>query len=194
MLVSSGYMPPEYAIGGLYSMKSDVYSFGILILEILSGKRNRSFSTSITTENLLSYVSIYWILHFFPLLLICQEKFTRIFGQLMQAWKHWRDGTFLELLDPTLRDSYSRDEVKRCFHIGLQCVQGSSIERPTMASIVLMLNSNSLTLPAPQRPAFFLYSTTETNMSTKELGSDQSSRKGVPSSVNEASITEAYPR
>ena len=59
MLVSSGYMPPEYAIGGLYSMKSDVYSFGVLILEILSGKRNRSFSTSITTENLLSYVSIY---------------------------------------------------------------------------------------------------------------------------------------
>ncbi|KAL0012480.1 hypothetical protein SO802_007588 [Lithocarpus litseifolius] len=160
-----GYMPPEYAIGGLYSMKSDVYSFGVLILEILSGKRNRSFSTSITTENLLSY-----------------------------AWKHWRDGTFLELLDPTLRDSYSRDEVKRCFHIGLQCVQGSSIERPTMASIVLMLNSNSLTLPAPQRPAFFLYSTTETNMSTKEHRSDQSTRKGMPSSVNEASITEVYPR
>ncbi|KAL0012673.1 hypothetical protein SO802_007781 [Lithocarpus litseifolius] len=160
-----GYMPPEYAIGGLYSMKSDVYSFGVLILEILSGKRNRSFSTSSTTENLLSY-----------------------------AWKQWRDGTFLELLDPTLRDCYSRDEVKRCFHIGLQCVQESSIERPTMASIVLMLNSNSLTLPAPQRPAFFLYSTTETNMPTKELGSDQSTSKGMPSSVNEASITKAYPR
>nr|POE58933.1 putative cysteine-rich receptor-like protein kinase 35 [Quercus suber] len=72
--------------------------------------------------------------------------------------------------------------------------KGSSIERPTMALIVLMLNSNSLTLPARQRPAFFLYSTTETNMSTKELASDQSTRKGMPSSVNEASITEAYPR
>lgn len=59
MLISSGYMPPEYAIRGLYSMKSDVYSFGVLILEILSGKKNSSFSTQGTTENLLSYVSVY---------------------------------------------------------------------------------------------------------------------------------------
>ena len=61
MLVSSGYMPPEYAIHGRYSIKSDVYSFGVLILEILSGKKNSSFYTS-STENFLSYVSIRRIL------------------------------------------------------------------------------------------------------------------------------------
>ncbi|KAK7272482.1 hypothetical protein RJT34_29101 [Clitoria ternatea] len=38
-----GYLPPEYIIDGAYSTKSDVFSFGVLILEIVSGKRNRGF-------------------------------------------------------------------------------------------------------------------------------------------------------
>jgi len=41
--IYSGYMPPEYAMGGLFSEKSDVYSFGVLLLEIISGRRNNSF-------------------------------------------------------------------------------------------------------------------------------------------------------
>uniref|UniRef100_A0ACD5TQX5 Uncharacterized protein n=1 Tax=Avena sativa TaxID=4498 RepID=A0ACD5TQX5_AVESA len=35
-----GYMAPEYASKGIFSVKSDVFSFGVIILEILSGKRN----------------------------------------------------------------------------------------------------------------------------------------------------------
>ncbi len=65
MLVSSGYMPPEYAMHGQFSIKSDVYSFGILLLEILSGKKNSSFSTSNDADNMLSYVSTNQILKFF---------------------------------------------------------------------------------------------------------------------------------
>lgn len=34
-------MSPEYAQDGTYSVKSDVFSFGVLMLEILSGKRNK---------------------------------------------------------------------------------------------------------------------------------------------------------
>ncbi|KAF3451613.1 hypothetical protein FNV43_RR07708 [Rhamnella rubrinervis] len=35
-----GYMSPEYAMEGLFSVKSDVYSFGVLILEIITGYKN----------------------------------------------------------------------------------------------------------------------------------------------------------
>ncbi|KAF3966151.1 hypothetical protein CMV_009720, partial [Castanea mollissima] len=37
-------------------------------------------------------------------------------------------------------------------HIGLHCVQDNPADRPTMATIVLTLNSDFVTLPLPQRP------------------------------------------
>ena len=40
---SSGYMSPEYALGGLFSTKFDVFSFGVLLLEILSSKKITDF-------------------------------------------------------------------------------------------------------------------------------------------------------
>ena len=55
----SGYMPPEYAMHGQFSVKSDVFSFGMLVLEIISGRKNSSFGNGENIENLLSYVSIF---------------------------------------------------------------------------------------------------------------------------------------
>ncbi|PKI37972.1 hypothetical protein CRG98_041645 [Punica granatum] len=52
-----GYMSPEYALDGFFSVKSDVFSFGVLVLEIMSGKRNTGFYKSKVALNLLSYVS-----------------------------------------------------------------------------------------------------------------------------------------
>ena len=51
-------MPPEYAVHGHFSMKSDVFSYGVIVLEIVSGKRNREFSDSEHYHNLLGHVSI----------------------------------------------------------------------------------------------------------------------------------------
>lgn len=97
----------------------------------------------------------------------------------------------MELLDPTLRGSYTPTEVTRCIHIGLLCVQEDPADRPTMASIVLMLNSYSVTLPAPKQPAFFLHSGTDPNM-PKQFG--QSTTRSYAPSVNEVSISEVGPR
>ncbi|MQM13018.1 hypothetical protein Taro_045942, partial [Colocasia esculenta] len=50
-----GYMSPEYAMEGHYSVKSDVYSFGVLLLEIISGRRNNIFYHNDVCLNLLTY-------------------------------------------------------------------------------------------------------------------------------------------
>ncbi|KAE9589330.1 hypothetical protein Lal_00000087 [Lupinus albus] len=159
-----GYMSPEYAMHGEFSVKSDVYSFGVLILEIISGKKNSSFYQTDAAADLLSY-----------------------------AWKLWKDATPLELMDHTLKESYTRNEVIRCIHIGLLCVQEDPADRPTMATIVLMLDSHTVTLPVPNEPAFFLHSGTDSNM-PKELPFSQSAAISTPESVNDMSISEMDPR
>ncbi|KAF8030195.1 hypothetical protein BT93_E2590 [Corymbia citriodora subsp. variegata] len=162
-LICSGYLSPEYAMRGQISAKSDIYSFGVLILEIISGKKNSGCFQSDGGENLTSY-----------------------------AWNHWRAGTPLEVLDPFISDAYSIDEVVRCLHIGLLGVQKNPADRPTMASIVLMLSSLSLELPQPRLPAFFLQRSMERQ--SKELESDEFTSRSMPCSINEMSATEVQPR
>lgn len=50
-------MAPEYATRGKFSVKSDVFSFGVLLLEIISGKKNMYSTNGESVEDLLSYVS-----------------------------------------------------------------------------------------------------------------------------------------
>ncbi|XP_021723552.1 cysteine-rich receptor-like protein kinase 10 [Chenopodium quinoa] len=52
-----GYVPPEYVKQGVYSRKHDVYSFGVLLLQIISGKRNNQFYGANEGYNLLEYAS-----------------------------------------------------------------------------------------------------------------------------------------
>ena len=57
LIECSGYMSPEYAMNGIFSVKSDVFSFGVLVLEIISGKRNKGVYLSEDKEYLLGQVS-----------------------------------------------------------------------------------------------------------------------------------------
>jgi serine/threonine protein kinase len=50
-------MSPEYALDGLFSVKSDVFSFGVLLLEIISGRKNIGFFKEDLSSNLIRYVS-----------------------------------------------------------------------------------------------------------------------------------------
>ncbi|PKI72937.1 hypothetical protein CRG98_006637 [Punica granatum] len=89
-----GYMSPEYAMEGLFSIKSDVYSFGVVLLEIISGKRNNSFYEENASCNLVGHV-----------------------------WELWKEGSCLDIVDPLMCDMYPEREVLRCIQIGLLCVQ-----------------------------------------------------------------------
>lgn len=58
VVACSGYMSPEYVIRGQYSTKSDVFSFGILVIEIVTGRRNSGPHFLEQNEDLISIVSI----------------------------------------------------------------------------------------------------------------------------------------
>ncbi|KAF8095730.1 hypothetical protein N665_0324s0026 [Sinapis alba] len=158
-----GYMSPEYAMHGRFSMKSDVYSFGVLVLEIICGKMNSSFNeTNGSPVNLVTH-----------------------------AWRLWRKGVALEIVDRTIGESYQREEVRRCIHIALLCVQKDPGDRPMMSKIILLLTSSTITLQLPRVPGFYFRSSLPQHLEAE--GSD-SFGKLIPCSVNDASITELEPR
>ncbi|KAJ9154142.1 hypothetical protein P3X46_027509 [Hevea brasiliensis] len=133
-----GYMAPEYILQNRFSMKSDVFSLGVIVLEMVSGMKNSWLSNSNEVEHLLSH-----------------------------AWKNWREGKISNLIDNTLKNGPTGDII-RCIHIGLLCVQENAADRPTMASVVLMLSSHSLSLPLPSQPGFLMYSSTKSGMPSLE--------------------------
>ncbi|KAI3509924.1 hypothetical protein L1887_25449 [Cichorium endivia] len=120
-----GYMSPEYALDGVFSIKSDVFSFGVLVLEIVSGKRNRGFIHPEHDNNLIGH-----------------------------AWRMHNEGRSMELIDTSLGQSSNSLEVIRSIIVGLLCVQQSPEDRPNMSSVVLMLGNEGALLK-PKQPAFF---------------------------------------
>ncbi|XP_006356822.1 G-type lectin S-receptor-like serine/threonine-protein kinase At4g27290 isoform X1 [Solanum tuberosum] len=120
-----GYMSPEYAVDGKFSVKSDVFSFGVLVLEIVSGKKNRGFVHQDHNLNLLGH-----------------------------AWKLYKEDRSLELAAEQLADSCNTSQVLRSIHVGLLCVQQHPDDRPSMFSVVHMLANDGL-LPKAKEPGFF---------------------------------------
>ena len=149
-------MSPEYALDGFFSVKSDVFSFGVVVLEIISGKRNTGFFQPEHALSLLGYVSL---LNFFhthqpfghPLYFITLSLLNR-----SQAWHSWKEEKALDLIDQTLCESCNTDEYLKCVNVGLLCVQEDPSDRPTMSNVVFMLGSETATLPTPKQPAFIV--------------------------------------
>ncbi|KAL3718382.1 hypothetical protein ACJRO7_003508 [Eucalyptus globulus] len=122
-----GYMSPEYAFDGKFSVKSDVFGFGVLLLEIVSSKRNRGFQHPDHHHTLLGH-----------------------------AWLLWREGRAMELIDESVCASFVESQAERCIQVGLLCVQKFPEDRPAMSSVVFMLANEGATLPPPKEPGFFI--------------------------------------
>ncbi|EXB99124.1 G-type lectin S-receptor-like serine/threonine-protein kinase [Morus notabilis] len=104
-------------------ISSDIYSFGVLLLEIVSGRRNTGFYSPECSLNLVGY-----------------------------AWELWKEGSVTELIDSTLLADYSaRPQIVRCIRVGLLCLQDCAADRPTMADVLQMIFNQSVPLPVPKR-------------------------------------------
>ncbi|KAJ4703213.1 Protein kinase [Melia azedarach] len=120
-----GYMAPEYAMEGSFSIKSDVFSFGVLLLEIITGSKNGGFYLLEHGQSLLTY-----------------------------TWNLWCKGEALDLMDPVIKQTCVSTDFLKCIQIGLLCVQEDPADRPVMSSVVFMLASETMALPQPTQPAF----------------------------------------
>ncbi|KAG8036290.1 hypothetical protein GUJ93_ZPchr0182g2750 [Zizania palustris] len=170
-----GYMAPEYAMRGQYSVKSDVFSFGVMMLEIVTGRRN---SSSTNSEQSVDFL-------------------------LSLVWEHWTTGTIEELLHPSLGSQrFLDDQMLKLVNIGLLCVQDKPADRPTMSAVNVMLGSNTVSVQAPSRPTFCIPEVEDGD--TDSLYYPGSSRSGFQStgsrkpravaSPNEVSLSELEPR
>ncbi|XP_054784062.1 G-type lectin S-receptor-like serine/threonine-protein kinase At4g03230 isoform X2 [Prosopis cineraria] len=122
-----GYMAPEYALDGLFSIKSDIFSFGVVVLEIITGKKNTGFFQSKQVPSLLGY-----------------------------AWKLWTENKLLDLMDQSLGESCNVSQFIKCAQVSLLCVQDEPGDRPTMSQVLIMLESETASLPTPKQPTFFM--------------------------------------
>ncbi|KAK3127271.1 hypothetical protein QOZ80_7AG0570740 [Eleusine coracana subsp. coracana] len=121
-----GYMAPEYASEGIFSLRSDVFSFGVLLLEIVSGKRNTDYHHFGDFVNLIGY-----------------------------AWQLRSEGRAVELIDLALGDCGDTACIMRCIKVALLCVQENAMDRPTMTEVAVMLGSHGTALKDPRQPPHF---------------------------------------
>ncbi|KAF6989786.1 hypothetical protein CFC21_007078 [Triticum aestivum] len=144
---TSGYKAPEYASRGVYSMKTDVFSFGVLVLVIISGRKNT----------------------------ILDKRGDTVGDLVRDAWHMWKDQRLHELVDPLLGVGYEVAEITKCTQVALLCAQEDPADRPTMTDVAAMLNPECISLPMePKQPTALIHGCTERDTTSTYVG--QSSR------------------
>jgi serine/threonine protein kinase len=164
-----GYMAPEYAIHGNVSPKIDIFSFGVLVLEIVTKRKNCSYGDGTTdTVNLLSDV-----------------------------WSYWTEGVISQVIDQSL-EGHFRNQALRCIHIGLLCVQSDPDDRPDIPSVIFMLTRDNMELQPPTEPAFFFNGNSNSASQTSDQRVYVYDRSGKiyeeDISANGITLTDIYPR
>lgn len=113
---------------------------------------------------------------------LCYDHNNILIEPNFQAWRSYAHGSVFDLVDKVVAKSshHPQFDVFRAVQIGLLCVQQYPEDRPTMATVVLMLTSENA-LPEPTQPGFF----TERKMQQEDSST---------SSSNYISVTDMAPR
>ncbi|XP_071689226.1 cold-responsive protein kinase 1-like [Rutidosis leptorrhynchoides] len=121
-----GYTAPEYAIKGELSEKADIYSFGVLVLEIISCRKNTDLTLPLEMQYLPEY-----------------------------AWKMYEKSKMDNLIDPRMQnDGYVEKDVMQTIRVALLCLQPHANLRPPMSEIVSMLTWKVEMVKSPIKPTF----------------------------------------
>ncbi|XP_021810757.1 G-type lectin S-receptor-like serine/threonine-protein kinase At5g35370 [Prunus avium] len=123
-----GYLAPEWLTNSAISEKTDVYSFGMVLLELVSGRKNTLRLQSHSLNNSSSgggqsSSSSGSALVYFPLF----------------ALEMHEQGRYLELADWRLEGRVTSEEVEKFVRVALCCVHEEPALRPNMNTIVGML-------------------------------------------------------
>ncbi|KAK2368167.1 putative leucine-rich repeat receptor serine/threonine-protein kinase [Trifolium repens] len=110
-----GYMAPEYAMHGYLTDKADVYSFGIVALEIVSGRSNTMHRAKEEAFYILDWANL------------LKER-----------------GDLMELVDRRLGSDFNKKEAMVMINVGLLCTNVTSTLRPSMSSVVSMLEGRTV--------------------------------------------------
>ncbi|XP_009771750.1 G-type lectin S-receptor-like serine/threonine-protein kinase At2g19130 [Nicotiana tabacum] len=106
-----GYLAPEWISGVAITAKADVYSYGMMLLEIVSGRRNSEQSQDGKVK-------------FFP------SWAARVLAD---------EGDILSLLDYRLERVADAEEVSRICKVACWCIQDDELQRPSMGQVVQIL-------------------------------------------------------
>ncbi|GFQ00308.1 probable leucine-rich repeat receptor-like serine/threonine-protein kinase at3g14840 [Phtheirospermum japonicum] len=108
-----GYLAPEYAIRGQVTRKADIYSFGVLLIEIVSGRSNTNTRLPVDEHYILE-----------------------------RTWKLYERSELVALVDESLHGDFDPVQACKFLKIGLLCTQDSAKLRPSMSTVVQMLNGD----------------------------------------------------
>uniref|UniRef100_A0A5B6YUK2 Putative serine/threonine-protein kinase n=1 Tax=Davidia involucrata TaxID=16924 RepID=A0A5B6YUK2_DAVIN len=143
---TTGYLAPEYVLGGQLTLKADVYSFGVLILEVVSGRSSAKANWGGMQKFLLEW-----------------------------AWQLYEEGKLLELVDPELEE-FPEEEVTRYMKVAFFCTQATASQRPMMSQVVDMLSRDiRLNEKQLTAPGFFIDSDKNSKKSSETSTSYQMS-------------------
>ncbi|OEL30471.1 G-type lectin S-receptor-like serine/threonine-protein kinase [Dichanthelium oligosanthes] len=123
-----GYLAPEWISGVPITAKADVYSYGMVLMEIISGRRNARCWAADEEGRLSEY---------FP---------------LVAARKVSKGEALVGLLDERLNGDADEQELDRACRVACWCVQDEEARRPTMEQVVQVLEG-VMTVDVPPIPA-----------------------------------------
>eukprot|EP00253_Pinus_taeda_P020471 PITA_20471 len=144
-----GYMAPEYLVHGHLTEKVDVYAFGVLVLEIISGRKN-----------------------------IIAMHVNDMPSLLTMIWNHYLSGTIPNIIDPNIEET-CHGEVLQVIHVALLCTQASATLRPSMSKVIMFLTNKDQNLPVVTQPPFIDATDSESSINVGVMSQSQSNNNQI---------------